>query len=108
MVDLMILAQAIANTLPAADAIANALPADTAMEAAKEIARGSVAIGKGVAYGVAGCGAGIGIGLVVAATLNGMARQPEQANKLQTLMFIGIAFIELVFLFGIVLTFILK
>lgn len=103
MADLMILAQTIANALPAAEAVS-----DSAVAAAQEVARGSVAIGKGIAYGAAGGGAGVGIGLVVAATLNGMARQPEQAGKLQTLMFIGIAFIELVFLFGIVLTFILK
>lgn len=99
MADFMTLAQTITNALPAADA---------AVEAATVAAQGSIAIGKGIAYGAAGGGAGVGIGLVVAATLNGMARQPELAGKLQTLMFIGVAFIELVFLFGIVLTFILK
>ncbi|MEK7413615.1 MAG: ATP synthase F0 subunit C [Planctomycetota bacterium] len=99
MADLITIAQSIVSTLPAAE---------VATDAAAEAARGSVAIGKGIAYGVAGGGAGVGIGLVVAATLNGMARQPEQAGQLKTLMFIGVAFIELVFLFGIVLTFILK
>ena len=99
MADLITLAQTITSALPAADA---------AVDAAQTAANGSIAIGKGIAYGVAGGGAGVGIGLVVAATLNGMARQPEQAGQLKTLMFIGVAFIELVFLFGIVLTFILK
>jgi len=78
------------------------------LEAAKETARGSLAIGKGVAYGAAGGGAGIGIGLVVAAMINGMARQPEQTGNLRTMMFIGIAFVELVFLFGIVLVYTLN
>ena len=103
MADLALLAHTFANALPFAE-----VASDSALSIAAEAARGSVAIGKGLAYGAAGGGAGVGIGLVVAATLNGMARQPEQAAKLQTLMFIGIAFIELVFLFGIVLTFILK
>jgi F-type H+-transporting ATPase subunit c len=108
MADLVTITQALAAAMPAADAAVAAVQSTLPSIDVAETTRGSVAIGKGVAYGVAGGGAGIGIGLVVAATLNGMARQPEQAGKLQTLMFIGIAFIELVFLFGIVLTFILK
>ena len=103
MADLALLAHSLVNALPAVEVVS-----DATLAVAQEAARGSIAIGKGLAYGAAGGGAGVGIGLVVAATLNGMARQPEQAAKLQTLMFIGIAFIELVFLFGIVLTFILK
>ena len=48
------------------------------------------AIGLGLAAG--GCGAGMG--LVIAATLQGIARQPELQSKLQTTMFLGFALIE--------------
>ncbi|MBW8359061.1 MAG: ATP synthase F0 subunit C [Weeksellaceae bacterium] len=39
-------------------------------------------------------GAGIGIGKIGAAALEGMARQPEQAGKLQTAMLIAAALVE--------------
>lgn len=55
--------------------------------------------------GLVSIGSGIGIGLVFAAALNGIARQPEAANKLQTLMFIGAALVEGVALFCAVLCF---
>jgi F-type H+-transporting ATPase subunit c len=39
-------------------------------------------------------GTGIGIGRIGAAALEGMARQPEQAGKLQTVMLIAAALVE--------------
>lgn len=39
-------------------------------------------------------GTGIGIGKIGAAALEGMARQPEQAGKLQTVMLIAAALVE--------------
>jgi len=39
-------------------------------------------------------GAGIGIGKIGAAAVEGMARQPEQAGKLQTAMLIAAALVE--------------
>ena len=59
----------------------------------------------------AGCviiGAGLGIGLLWAAGLQGMARQPEIAKQLQTTMMIGAAFIEGAALFALVLCLIMK
>ncbi len=35
----------------------------------------------GVGFGLCSIGAGIGVGQIVAAALNGMARQPEQADN---------------------------
>ena len=103
MSDLAIIAMNIANTLPAADAAA-----DAALESAKLTAQGMLTIGRGVAFGAAAGGAGVGIGLVVAATLAGIARQPEQGGALKTLMFIGIGFIEVFALIGFAYLFILK
>ncbi|HEX3135867.1 MAG TPA: F0F1 ATP synthase subunit C [Planctomycetota bacterium] len=65
-------------------------------------------MGKNIAYGAAAANAGINIGLVVAATLNGITRQPEQAGALRGLMFLGIGFIEALALIGFVLVFIIK
>ena len=48
----------------------------------------------GIGFGLCSVGAGIGVGLIVAAALNGIARQPEQSGKLQTVMFIGAALVE--------------
>ena len=55
-----------------------------------------------VGYGLAAIGPGIGIGIIVGKT----ARQPELAGRLQTTMFIGIAFTEILTLLAIVTGFI--
>ena len=59
-----------------------------------------------VGYGLAAIGPGIGIGLVVAAAISAMARQPEAAGMVRTTMFLGIAFTEALALIGFVLFFI--
>ncbi|HEY0559125.1 MAG: synthase subunit [Mycobacterium sp.] len=57
-------------------------------------------------YGLAAIGPGIGVGFVVGKTIEGIARQPEAAAPLRTLMFLGIAFVEALALIGLVTTFI--
>lgn len=51
-------------------------------------------IPKLVGAGLVVIGAGMGIGKIGAAALEGMARQPEQAGKLQTAMLIAAALVE--------------
>ena len=51
-------------------------------------------IQKLVGAGLVVIGAGLGIGKIGAAALEGMARQPEQAGKLQTAMLIAAALVE--------------
>ena len=51
-----------------------------------------------VGLGLAILGAGIGFGLVGYGAMTGMARQPEALSRLQTVMLIAFAFIELTFL----------
>ena len=46
-----------------------------------------------VGAGLVVIGAGLGIGKIGAAALEGMARQPEQAGKLQTAMLIAAALV---------------
>ncbi len=64
------------------------------------------AVGKGLVYGLAAIGPGIGIGYVVGKAIEAMARQPEAAGMVRATMFLGIAFVEALALFGFVLFFI--
>lgn len=60
-----------------------------------------------VGYGLSAIGPGIGVGLVFAAYINGVARQPEARSILQPIAFLGFALAEALALFGLVLAFVL-
>lgn len=60
-----------------------------------------------VGYGLSAIGPGIGVGLIFAAYINGVARQPEARGMLQPLAFLGFALAEALALFGLVLAFVL-
>ncbi len=64
-------------------------------------------IGKGLVFGLGAIGPGIGIGFLVGKAVEAMARQPEAAGMVRTTMFLGIAFVEALALFGFVLSFII-
>ena len=55
---------------------------------------GSLAI---VGYGLSAIGPGIGIGLIFAAYINGVARQPEAQGRLQTIFFLTVGLVEAMF-----------
>ncbi len=59
-------------------------------------------------YGVGAVGPGIGLGILIGKALEGIARQPEAAAMVRTTMFIGLAFVEALALFGFVLAFAIK
>ena len=59
----------------------------------------------GIGAGLAAIGAGIGIGKIGASAVEGVARQPEVASKIQIMMLIAAALIEGAALFGIVVAF---
>ena len=63
---------------------------------------GSIA---GIGAGLAAIGAGIGIGNIGGKAMEGMARQPEAASKIQTAMLIAAAFVEAVAVFAVVVAF---
>ena len=52
----------------------------------------------GLGLGLAALGCGIGLGMIGNGAMQGMARQPEAIGRLQTVMLIALAFVELVFL----------
>ena len=58
-----------------------------------------------IGYGLAAIGPGIGIGLIFAAYISGVARQPEARGQLQTIAFIGFALSEALAILGLVLAF---
>ena len=60
-----------------------------------------------VGYGLAAIGPGIGIGLIFAAYIQGVARQPEAQGRLQTIAFLGFALAEALAIIGIALAFVI-
>ena len=71
-------------------------------------AAGYVAIGAGFAIGLAALGGAIGQGNAVRAALEGIARNPDAAGKIQTPMILGLALIESLVIFGFVVAFLLQ
>ncbi|WP_234735480.1 ATP synthase F0 subunit C [Tellurirhabdus bombi] len=70
---------------------------------AAEGGAGLIAIGAGLGAGLAAIGAGLGIGKIGGSAMEGIARQPEAAGRIQTAMLIIAALIEAVALFAAVI-----
>ena len=66
---------------------------------------GNIAI---LGYGLSAIGPGVGIGLIFAAYINGVARQPEARSMLQGIAILGFALAEALAIFGLVLAFVFK
>lgn len=81
--DLVTIAQTVTQAAVAAD-----------VDPVKLASAASAPVGAGIAAGLAVLGAALGIGKLAAAALEGAARQPEMQGKLQTMMILGIAFVE--------------
>ena len=73
-----------------------------------DVALLGLAIGAGIAIGVAAAGGGIGQGLAVSSALEGIARNPSASDKIFTPMIIGLALIESLVIYGLVIAFILQ
>ena len=63
---------------------------------------GTALMGAGIGAGIAAIGAGLGIGRIGGSAMEGMARQPEAAGRIQTAMLIIAALIEVIALFAVV------
>ncbi|MDO5493786.1 MAG: ATP synthase F0 subunit C [Nesterenkonia sp.] len=61
-----------------------------------------------IGLGVAGLGSAIAIGLIFAAYINGVARQPEAQRVLQPIAILGFALAEAVFILAIVFAFVIN
>jgi F-type H+-transporting ATPase subunit c len=69
---------------------------------------GLYAIGAALAIGLAALGGGIGQGRAAAAALEGIARNPGASGKIFVPMILGMALIESLVLFGLIIAFILS
>ncbi|WP_129658862.1 ATP synthase F0 subunit C [Rothia halotolerans] len=59
-----------------------------------------------IGYGLAAIGGGIGVGIIFAAYMTSVARQPESQRVLQPMLFLGFAVVEALAILGLVLAFI--
>ncbi len=66
-----------------------------------------VAIACGLGIGVAAFGTGIGMGNAINGGLTGTARNPEASGKIMTTMIIGLALIESLCIYALVICFIM-
>lgn len=66
------------------------------------------ALAMAIAAGVGVLGPGIGIGILAGKALEAIGRNPEAAGKVQATMFIGIAFVEALAIFALVVAFVIK
>ncbi|GBR72636.1 F0F1 ATP synthase subunit C [Candidatus Termititenax aidoneus] len=64
-------------------------------------------LGAAICMGLAALGGAFGIGLMMSKLFDSVARQPEILDKVRPLVFIGIAFIETVALYGLVISILL-
>lgn len=66
-----------------------------------------IAIACGFAIGVAALGTGMGMGNAISAALQGVARNPEASGKIMTLMITGLALIESLAIYALLICFIM-
>lgn len=57
--------------------------------------------------GLAALGSGLGLGKAVSGAMEAMGRQPEAIGQIQTAMIIGLAFIEALVIYALIVVFIL-
>ncbi len=83
-------------------------PAFAAEGAAGDGSKGWIALAAGLAIGIAAVGAGLGQGRAVAAAMESIGRNPNAADRIQTPMIIGIAFMEALAIYALVIAFFLQ
>ncbi len=64
-------------------------------------------LGAGLCMGLAALGGAIGIGIMMSKAFESISRQPEILVTMRPMIFIGIAFIEAVALYGLVISILL-
>jgi F-type H+-transporting ATPase subunit c len=84
-----------------------ALAADGVAQAAGLWSFFGIAIACGFGIGLAALGTGIGMGNAINGALQGTARNPEAGGKIMTTMIIGLALIESLCIYALVICFIM-
>ena len=67
-----------------------------------------IALATGLAIGIAALGGGIGQGIAVKGAMEGIARNPGASGKIMTTLIIGLALIESLVIYALVISFILQ
>jgi len=80
--------------------------AETAAATGGNLGVGLGALGAGLALGLAGLGAGIGQGRAVGSAMESIGRNPNSADRVFTPMIIGLAFMEALAIYALVIAFI--
>jgi F-type H+-transporting ATPase subunit c len=83
---------------------AAAFAADGAVPAADN-SKGLIAIGAALAIGLAALGGGLGQGRAAASALDGIARNPQASGKIFVPMIVGLALIESLVIYGLLIAF---
>jgi F-type H+-transporting ATPase subunit c len=65
----------------------------------------SAMLAAGLAIGIAAAGGGIGQGIAAAAALEGIARNPNASGKIFTPMILGLALIESLVIYALIISF---
>ncbi|HXU83956.1 MAG TPA: ATP synthase F0 subunit C [Polyangia bacterium] len=68
-------------------------------------AGGMAAIGAALAIGLAALGGGLGQGRAAASALDGIARNPQASGKIFVPMIVGLALIESLVIYGLIIAF---
>jgi len=76
-------------------------------DAAKYGFFGTVAFASAIGIGIAALGTGIGMGLGIGRAVEGIARNPEASGKIMTTMIVGLALIESLAIYTLVVVLIL-
>jgi len=92
---------------PLAALVVLLLPA-IAAAAPAEAASATAPIAKALAIGLAVLGGGYGQGKAVAAALEGICRNPSSSDKVFTPMLLGLAFIESLVIFALLIAFLIQ
>jgi F-type H+-transporting ATPase subunit c len=79
-----------------------------AADGATDMSKGWIAMAAGLGIGMAAVGAGLGQGRAVAAAMESIGRNPNAADRIQTPMIIGIAFMEALAIYALVIAFFLQ
>ena len=95
----------LSTVLPAAVALLMLSTPALAQDGGGDMWKGYVGIGAGIAIGVAALGGALGQGRAAAAALEGIARNPQASGKLFTPMIIGLALIESLVIYALVIGF---
>jgi F-type H+-transporting ATPase subunit c len=83
-----------------------AQPANDAAAVATASASGTKAIAAGVGFAIAVFGGALGQSKIGAAACEGAARNPGAAGRIQTMMILGLALIESLVLFALLIVFV--